>query len=236
MYLLTLPAALDRAQLRRTMVDDVGSALLALGPRGLVMDLDDEEADIPPPLPGPEAAEAVRAVVSVWLDTYDRRRPYEEVLEGVAGSVAGYQVLESLCTDYGDNRWSSPRDWPDGQRSTGVLTVATIEKPADRDLDEWLDYWHSTVSTVSARIQPRTRYVRNAVFRAVTPGAPPWRAIVEEGWPSAGDVTDPMRFYCADGDPARMEAHMKEMIDTIVAFTDLATLRSYTMSEWILQS
>ena len=45
-----------------------------------------------------------------------------------------------------------------------------------------------------------------------------------------------MLFYCADGDPARMNAHVTQMIEEINAFVDLSTLRSVTMSEWILKS
>jgi hypothetical protein len=235
MYLVTLPTAMARPDVRTLMIDSVAPALLALDPRGLTMDLDDEEADVPPPVPAAQSDEAVRAVVSVWVDAYDRRGPLEEVLR-TAGHIDGYQVIESLYTDYGESQWAAPRDWPDRTRSPGLLTVATIEMPEGRDPDEWLDYWHSTVSTVSERIQPRTRYVRNAVFRSITPGAPPFRALVEEGWPSGGHIIDPMLFYCADGDQAVLEANMKLMIETIVAFTDLSTLRSYTMSEWILKS
>jgi hypothetical protein len=236
MYLVSLPTAMARAEVRQTMLGQVAPALMALGSRRLTMDLDDEQADVPAPVPPPESEDAVRAVVSLWVDTCDGRGPAEEVLAQVASDLAGYQVVESLCTDYGDNPWSSVRDWPDGTRSPGLLTVAAIEKPADRDDEEWYRYWHSTVSTVSAAIQPRCRYVRNAVFRPVTPGAPPYRALVEEAWPSAEHVTDPMLFYCADGDPERMATNVQTMIETITRFTDLSTLRSYTMSEWILQS
>ena len=175
-------------------------------------------------------------MVSLWVDNYDRRGPFEEVLRGAAARIDGYQVLESLVTEYGDNEWAPARTWPDGARSPGLLTVAAIEMPAGRDHGQWLDYWHSTVSTVSGRIQPRCRYVRNAVFRSITPDAPPFRALVEEAWPSGGHIIDPMLFYCADGDQAVLEANMKLMIETIAAFTDLSTLRSYTMSEWILKS
>jgi hypothetical protein len=78
--------------------------------------------------------------------------------------------------------------------------------------------------------------VRNAVFRAVTEGAPPVRGIVEEAWPSLEHVTDPMLFFCAGGQPDTMNAHITQMIEEITAFTDLDTMRSATMSEWILKS
>ena len=45
-----------------------------------------------------------------------------------------------------------------------------------------------------------------------------------------------MLFFCGDGDPERMQAQLTQMIDEITAFVDLSTLRSVTMSEWILKS
>ena len=74
------------------------------------------------------------------------------------------------------------------------------------------------------------------MFRGITEGAPPYRGIVEEAWPSLEHVTDPMLFYCADGDPDQMTAHVTQMIEEIAAFIDLDTMRSVTMSEWILKS
>jgi len=117
-----------------------------------------------------------------------------------------------------------------------VLTVALLQQHPDLEFDEWMTRWHTRISPITEAIQPRTRYVRNAVFRAVTDDAPPLRGIVEEAWPSTRHVTDPMLFYCADGDPERMNAHISQMIEEITAFTDLSTLRSVTMSEWILKS
>ena len=158
------------------------------------------------------------------------------MLAASAERLAGYEVVESLYRDYGGNQWSAPRSWPDGQRSPGVLTVALLQQHPAQTFDEWMTRWHTRISPITESIQPRCRYVRNAVFRAVTDGAPPIRGIVEEAWPSLEHVTDPMLFYCADGDPERMNAHVSQMIEEINAFVDLSTLRSVTMSEWILKS
>jgi hypothetical protein len=145
-------------------------------------------------------------------------------------------VVESLYSDYGDTPWSGPRDWADGERSPGVLTVALLQQHPDLTYEEWVFRWHTRISPITAAIQPRSRYVRNAVYRGVTDGAPPFRGIVEEAWPSLEHVTDPMLFYCAGGDPAVMDAHINQMVEEITAFIDLDTMRSVTMSEWILKS
>jgi hypothetical protein len=235
-YLVWLPEGTLRTQVRPVMLGSVAPALLELGPRGLTMDLDDEDADVPSPMPPPAGELVPAAVVSLWVDAYDHRGPFEAVLRSAADRIAGYQVTESLYDDYGDTRWSTERHWPDGERSPGLLTVALFEQRPDMDAEDWFTFWHTRQSPMSAAVQPRCRYVRNTAFRAVTPGAPPYRGIVEEAWPSAAHVTDPMLFYCADGDPERMKANLTTMIEHVTAFIDLDTMRSLTMSEWILRS
>jgi hypothetical protein len=170
------------------------------------------------------------------VDSIEQRAPFEGVLEAAAVRLAGYSVVESLYRDYGGNQWGAPRSWPDGERSPGVLTVALLQQHPDQSFDEWMTRWHTRISPITEEIQPRTRYVRNAVFRPITDGAPRVSGIVEEAWPSLVHVTDPMLFYCADGDPEKMNANITQMVEEINAFVDLSTLRSVTMSEWILKS
>ena len=150
--------------------------------------------------------------------------------------LEGYSVVESLYTEYGGSPWAGPRDWPDGQRSPGVVTVARFEQLPGTDFEEWLAFWHGHQSPMSEAIQPRCRYVRNLVVRPLGPGQPAWRGIVEEAWPSLEHVTDPMLFYCADGDPGVMAANVTTMIDHVTKLMDLETMRSQTMSEWIMKT
>jgi hypothetical protein len=236
MYLVWLEDDSTRREVADRLLGPVRAELLEMGPRALTLDVWDTESDIPPPVPTPEGETPLHGLVSLWVDTVEDRAPFEEVLVSSAVRLAGYSVVESLYRDYGGNRWSAPRDWPDGERSPGVLTVALLQQHPEQSLDEWVRRWHTRISPVTEAIQPRCRYVRNAVFRTVTDDAPPLRGIVEEAWPSLEHVTDPMLFYCADGDPAQMNDHVTQMIEEITAFVDLSTLRSATMSEWILKS
>jgi hypothetical protein len=112
--------------------------------------------------------------------------------------------------------------------------VTLLRKPDRMTDDEWFAHWHGVQSPVSEAMQPRTRYVRNAVARAITPGAPPLRGIVEEAWPSAEHVTDPMLFYGA-ADAAELKANIDEMLASVTAFLDLDDLRSFTTSEYLLR-
>jgi hypothetical protein len=235
-YLAWLGHDATRSEVAEVMLGPVRAELLSLGPLRLTMDVWDTESDIPAPVPTPEGETPLHAAVSLWIDAVDYRAPYEAVLAGVTEQLAGYSVVESLYRDYGGNQWSVPRAWPDGVRSPGVLTVALLQQHPGQSFEEWVTRWHTRISPITEAIQPRTRYVRNAVFRPVTDGALPLRGIVEEAWPSLQHVTDPMLFYCGDGDPERMNAHIGQMVEEINAFVDLSTLRSVTMSEWILKS
>ena len=118
-----------------------------------------------------------------------------------------------------------PRDWPDGQRSPGVLTVGLIHRPLDLGYDEWIERWHGTQSPRSGALQPRTRYVRNEVVRALTPDAPEVHGIVEEGWPSARHVADPMLFFNTGGDRLRSGRSSRRCSTNVNACLDLARLR-----------
>ena len=235
-YLVWLPEGTPRASVKPLMVDGLAPHLLAQDVHALTLDLDDDEADVPSPVPPPEGEHTPQALVSVWVDCYDRRQGIEAVLGEAAVRVDGYQVLESLYSDYGTTRWSGRRDWPDGRRSPGILTVATFEQLPGTDFEEWLAFWHGRQSPMSEAMQPRCRYVRNLVVRPLEPGLPPWRGIVEEAWPSADHVTDPMVFYGAGGDPAVLKANITTMVEHVTRLMDLATMRSMTMSEWIIRS
>jgi hypothetical protein len=236
MYLVWLDPETTRQEVGGVLLKKAAPALLELEPRGLSMDLWDEGSDIRAPVPLPAGEAQMHGVVSVWVDTVEDRGSVEAVLSGVAERFCGFSVVESLYRDYGDSRWSTERDWADGVRSPGVLTVALLQQHPGQTFDEWMTRWHSRISPITEAIQPRCRYVRNAVFRSLSDGAPPLRGIVEEAWPSLEDVTDPMRFFCAEGDPARMQANITQMIEEISAFVEMDTFRSFTMSEWILKS
>jgi hypothetical protein len=236
MYLLWTPEPTGPDDREQLLVHDLAPQLLALGPRGLTIDADDTGAQVPPPLPLPDDELPIRAVVSIWLDAYDTRARYEEILRAHGSRLAGYLVTESLYTDYGGNQWSAARDWPDGHRSPGVLTVTMLQQKRGTAYEEWMTFWHTRQSPMSEAIQPRARYVRNSVTRAITPDAPPYLGIVEEAWPTVEDLVDPMRFYCGGGDAEVMQANMQTMLTHIATLLDLDATRVHTMSEWILRS
>ncbi len=222
--------------LRQRLLDETAPELLAAGARGLGVNVHDTAAAAAPsPVPTPPDEAPHGAEVSVWLDSYDRRRRVEQAIAGLGLRFAGYLVVESLYEDYGTTPHGPPRSWPDGDRSPGVLTVALIHRPPSLAYGEWIDRWHGTQSPLSAELQPRTRYVRNEVVRPLTDDAPEIHGIVEEAWPSAGHVADPLLFYNA-GSADELTDHITRMLESVNACLDLGRLRSATMSEYLVKT
>jgi hypothetical protein len=238
-YLLWGEASGDGADgdaLRERLLTDIAPTLLGAGARGLGINVHDSAAaEAPSPMPAPEGEAPHAAEISVWVDSYDRRQPLEKVIDTLGLRSAGYLVAESLYEDYGTTAHAAPRTWPDGERSPGVLTVALIHRPAGLDYGEWITRWHGTQSPLSAELQPRTRYVRNEVVRALTDDAPEINGIVEEAWPTVGHVADPMLFYNAS-DKDEMTTNITRMLESVNACLDLGRLRSSTMSEYLVKT
>lgn len=225
------PAGSDRY--RDELVLEVAPRLLATGATSVAISVDDSGSDCPSPVPTPAGELPHVAAVSVELPCHDRRQFVEDALAPLGLVSAGYLVSGALYTDYGDTRWAQPRSWGPGERSPSVLTVCLIHRPDGMDPAHWVRHWHDVQSPVSAAIQPRIRYVRNEVIRAVTPDAPQIDGIVEEAWPDAEHITDPMLFFLGEGDRERMDRNIATMLDSVGAFIDLDRMRNVTMSEYL---
>ncbi|HVC72075.1 MAG TPA: hypothetical protein VNC61_17615 [Acidimicrobiales bacterium] len=222
--------------LRRRLLAETAPELLAAGARGLGINVHDSTAaEAPSPVPTPQGEDPHMAEVSVWVDSYDRRQPFEQLIAGLGLRYAGYLVVESLYEDYGTTPHAPVRSWPDGERSPGVLTVALIHRPEGLDYRQWIDRWHGTQSPLSAELQPRTRYVRNEVVRGLTDGAPEVGGIVEEAWPSAGHLADPLLFYSASS-ADELTANVSRMLESVNACLDLGRFRTSTMSEYLVKT
>jgi len=234
-YLTWAPDAETPDAHRDRMIDTCADALIAAGALGLSMNLKDSDADVASPSPGMTGREPFTAQVSLWLDNHDDRQGYEAILARHTQRQIGYLVTESLYTDYGENRHARKRTWPDGERSPGVMTVTLLEKPDRFSYEDWIAHWYGTQSPISEAMQPRTRYVRNAVVHALTRGAPPYLGIVEEAWPSARHIEDPYLFYAAS-DLDGLAASMGAMLKSVTGFLDLSRIQNVTLSEYLLKT
>jgi hypothetical protein len=168
------------------------------------------------------------AVVSFWLDTILDRAPLEAVLARAAPRIAGYSVLESVALA------NTTRIAPQGQRTPGINMIACIEQKPGQSHEAWLDHWLEEHCRVALETQATYAYVRNVVVRALTPGAPPWKGIVEEGF-AAESVGNPMAWYKADGSKEKLQANLARMISSCQAFLELDRVESHPMSEYVFE-
>lgn len=232
-YLLWAPAEWDKERIRVGLLERCAPELLQHGAVRLQMNIADRFAEVRSPAPGVPFERAMCAQVNVWLDDLESRYALEGALRREGFQVAGYLVDEQIYTDYGGNTHAAPRDWPDGERSPGVLAVTLMERPRRLSYDEWIRRWHGRQSPMSEAMQPRARYVRNVVKRALTPGAPPFEGIVEEAWPSFEHVTDPFLFYGAKN-VFELVKNMAIMLRSVISFLTLWRIRTVMTSEYFL--
>lgn len=216
----------DGADLREQLLGEVVPALAASGADGISVHVADDDLSIAGPMPCPDGELPLRAAVSFWLPSHDRRGPAEDVLDGVGVRCDGYLVTESVWSDFGERR-GSPRDWPVGDRSPGLVTLAIVHRNPLLDPRTFREFWYGHQSPMSEAVQPRLRYVRNTVAHPVTPGAPPVDGVVVESWPSEEVVSDIVAFHNGD------LVNLTVMLDSVATVFDMGRLRSIAMSEYL---
>lgn len=205
------------------------------GVRSLQLDVADEYADVKTPSLRDPRKRALIALLKLKLDELSERESIERMLAEAAFRFDGYLVEESPYIEYGENRHAAPRDWPDGERSPGVVAITCLPRPARIPHEEWMRRWHGRMSPVSEAIQPRTRYMRNVVIEALTEGAPPLGGIVEECYPSKAHVENPYLFYGASG-KLELAKNMLAILRAVTSFVNITKLRTTMMSEYFIRS
>jgi hypothetical protein len=99
--------------------------------------------------------------------------------------------------------------------------------------EAWLDQWQGHHTRIAIETQSTFLYVQNLIVRAVTPDAPPWCAIVEEGFPAEAP-TDPMVFFAAGDSRDKLEENRRRLLESCGKFIDFARLESHPMSSYVL--
>ncbi len=228
-YVLWKPEGLAPAAFRDALLGEVAPALAEHGARHRVVLACDEHCEpvqkaritrLDPPLGG---------MVSFWLDSVDDRAPLEAAIAAHSGRLAGYLVTESVP------RRNQTHRAPVGERTPGITMLTCIEKPDRLTTEDWIAHWHGHHTPMANEVQCTYLYVRNVVARALTADAPPWRGIVEEGFPVEA-VTDPMLWYKADGDPAVFKRNLDRMLESVRAFLDIDRVEHHPMSEYRLDA
>jgi hypothetical protein len=133
---------------------------------------------------------ALAGLAELWVDSVD---VWPAILEQLRADV--YLVTESVPQPV--------------SAEPGLLTHLTwFPKPERLSDEEFFHGWHVVHTPSSAALHPRRRgYVRDAVTRTLTPGAPPVRAIVSESF-VLEDYLDPARLF---GGPEALKVTMDEL-------------------------
>ncbi|MDH3707756.1 MAG: EthD domain-containing protein [Acidimicrobiia bacterium] len=214
----------------RDLVADVGPALVASGARFVTVSVVDEAVAAGATLRIGSMDPPKDAVVTFWLEESFRRAEAEAMLVQASADQAGYLVAESRPL-----RTPPERQGPPGGRTDGFHLVTCIRKRPDLSHDEFIAEWHGPFRDTAIDGQDTFDYVRNEVVRPLTPDAPDWSAVVEEGFP-AGALADPAVFFDAVGDPDRLAAQQTRMFEGVQRFLDLAAVESHPMSRYVFES
>ncbi len=204
----------------REKIFAVVPALEAAGARDLTVTVADIEDPALDQIAQMNAHGLIDAQVSLWVDCLDDRREIEAIVSSLASRFAGYLVTESILREY-------PRqEWARGEASPGVAIFTTFPKPDALDFETFYARWHGSHGPLTLLLHPLTRYVRNAVVRGITAGAPTLHAIVSESVASCAVVADPDQFYSGP-------ENRKKIVKDLLSFADMTTMSSIPMREYL---
>ncbi len=223
-YLLFDDPAVSGTELREAICAIAVPAMATSGARGISVFANDEEVEkglhtvrrCDPP---------IRAMVSFWLEDAAERGASEQALSAHAQGIAGYLVVESRPMAY-------PR--PQGERAEGMKQITCIGRRKDLSFEEFSRIWFGDHCQVAIETQSSFGYVRNEIFRVLTPGAPThWHAFVEESFPMQA-LTDLKVFYNDVQTDAELQANLKRMMDSCERFLDPDAMEVTYVSEYFM--
>lgn len=152
----------------------------------------------------------IQGFVSLWTEqSYGADlRQAVELLNREADDAAAYLVTESVSM-------APPRTDP-GMRTPGLANIALLRRPSDLDEATWLGRWQLDHTPVAIETQATFGYVQNYVVRALTAGAPPVSAIVEELFPI--EAVRSLHAFFGAADDADLQDRLTTMVASTAAF------------------
>lgn len=219
-YLLRDGAEASGDALRRAILEKAAPAIRASGAREITVFAAD--GDVAAGKPIRQIDPPIRAMISFWLEDAADRGPAEAALRPLVKGIDGYLVVESRPVVHA---------MPKGARTPGMKQISCVTKRADLSQDEFIRIWHQDHREVAIETQSTFGYVRNEIFRALTPDAPTqWTAIVEESFPIEA-LTDPHVFYDAKSE-AEYQKNFERMMDSCGRFLDHGPIEVTFVSEY----
>ncbi len=229
-YLLWRDPRASRAEFDQRLRDDLAPRLVELGALGVQLNISDEAVSAAAPTVSATRPQT-EAFVSLWLHTAnaERRRPFDDAVAQAASRFAAYLVTESQ--PLANTRHPSAP----GQRTTGFAQVAMFACPPRLARAQWLELWLAQHTQLAIDTQSTFFYVQNVVARALTFDAPPFDAIVEEGFPQEAFGSQ-SGFYGAAGDKEKLRRHRAAMFESTQRFIDADRLDVVQTSQWIVKA
>ncbi|WP_395407538.1 EthD domain-containing protein [Pseudoduganella sp. UC29_106] len=213
-----------------TLRGELSRQLLALGARGLQVNVCDEAVAPAAALRQSQTQPPIGGAVSLWLDSANAqfRKPFDQAVAAVCSHMAAYVVSESVPIR---NTRHPARP---GERTEGFSQLAFLSVPPRLTPEAWLDIWHGHHTQVAIDTQDNFQYVQNFVVRPLTYGAPRYAAIVEECFPAAA-MTDPQVFFDAPGDPEKFKRNLDTMMDSCSRFIDFDKIDVVPTSQYVMR-
>jgi hypothetical protein len=209
----------DRSAFNAELLARLPAALAEAGASTIRLNLEDAECAAGAMLRQSRGPRQHDAVVQFWLPSANhlQRGAIDGVLDGACVAWHGWVVAESTIIP------NTLHPAVPGERTFGWAQMAFLTLPDRLSHDAWLDIWQDHHTLVAIETQANFEYVQNLVVRAITPGLPPYVAIVEECFAPAA-LTDPFTFFDAAGDPARFRANLDRMMESCDRFIDRGTI------------
>ncbi len=221
-YLLFDAPEADGTKLREALCGTAAPALREQGAREITVFASD--ADVAAGTPIRQVDPPIRAMVSFWLEDAGDRGPCEAALAAHVQGLAGYLVVESRPMVH---------ERPVGERTSGMKQITCITRRPEISPEEFVEIWHGDHRQVAIETQSTFGYVRNEIFRPLTPGAPDqWDAFVEESFPMEA-LTDPLVFYDSKTQD-EYDRNFKIMMDSCARFLDHGPIEVTFVSEYYL--
>lgn len=201
--------------------------LQELGARKLKVCVEDDQVDGDKlrmnPIGPPKAA-----MISWWMECAQDRGPLEQVLGEASAALASYLIVESQPI-VNTRHVAKP-----GQRTPGMAQITCVAPKHGLPYDEFIRIWHEEQRPCAIETQSTFQYVRNEIVRRLSGQAPPWAAVVEEGFPIEA-MRNPHVFYDAVGNEEKFRANLKRMMDTVQKFLAMDRTDVTIMSEYVFE-
>lgn len=231
LYIVWRDPHTDTGAFARRLRGEVADRLLALGARGVQVNVADVDVAPAAGLRQIHMQPAIDGLVSVWMDSAvgPFRAPFDAAIGAAVARHAAYLVTESQPIR--NTRFPAPA----GERTHGFAQLAFLKRPPRLTPEAWLDVWHNHHTPVAIDTQDNFLYVQNVVVRALTHGAPVVDAVVEECFPPAA-MTDPQAFFDAVGDPDTFQRNVQAMMDSCQRFIDFDKIDVIPTSQYVIRS